>query len=125
MPLTATGPEVYVATMTTIISDSYYSLVNTLNHTKNLKPKDYPGRNAADCYDEILVNVESLESAGAFNPEHLGYTISIFENTSNSRFQIWATQKYKEVMEFIKKTLLCDKDVMHNNYIITYVLLAQ
>ena len=32
VPLTATGPEVYVATMTTIISDSYYSLVDTLKH---------------------------------------------------------------------------------------------
>ena len=60
VPLTATGPEVYVSTMTTIISDSYYSLVDTLNHTKNLKLKDHPGRDAADCYDAVLVNVESL-----------------------------------------------------------------
>ena len=29
--LTATGPEVYFATMTTIISDYYYSLVDTLS----------------------------------------------------------------------------------------------
>ena len=57
MPLKATRPEVYVATMTTIISDSYYSLVDTLNHTKNIKLKDHPGRDAVDCYDEILVNV--------------------------------------------------------------------
>ena len=56
VPLTATGPEVYVATMNTIIPDSYYSLVDTLNHTKNIKLKDHPGRNAAYCYDEILVN---------------------------------------------------------------------
>ena len=92
VPLTATRPEVYVATMTTIISDSYYSLVDTLNHTKNLKLKDHPGRDAADCYDAILVNVESLESARAFKPEHLGYIIHIFEKTSNSRFNLWATQ---------------------------------
>ena len=82
VPLTATGPEVYVATMTTIIYDSYYSLVDTLNHTKNIKLKDHPGMDAADCYDSILENVESLESARAFKPEHLGYTIRIFENTS-------------------------------------------
>ena len=88
VPLTATGPEVYVATMTTVISDSYYSLVDTLNHTKNLKLKDHPGRDAADFYDTILVNVESLESAGAFKPKHLGYIIHIFENTSNSRFYL-------------------------------------
>ena len=84
--------------MTTIISYSYYSLVDTLNHMKNLKLKDHQGRDAADCYEAILVNVESLESAGGFKPEHLGYIIHIFENTSNSRFQIWATQKYKGVV---------------------------
>ena len=125
VPLTATGPEVYVATMTTIISDSYYSLVDTLNQMKNLKLKDHSGRDAADYHDEILVTVESLESAGAFKPEHLRYIIRIFENTSNSRFQIWGTQKYKEVMDFIKKPLLCDKYVMHTNDITTYGLLAQ
>ena len=43
VPLTATGPEVFVATMTTIISDSYYSLVYTLNHMNSLKLKDRPG----------------------------------------------------------------------------------
>ena len=78
VPLTATGPEVYVATRNTIISDSYYYLVNTLNHTKNLKLKDHLGRDAADCYDAILVNVGSLESAEAFKPEHLGYIMSRF-----------------------------------------------
>ena len=125
VPLTATRPEVYVATMTTIISDYYYSLVDTMNHTKNLKLKDHPGRDAADCYDEILVNVESLESAGAFKPEHLGYIIHIFENTYNSRFHLWATQKYKEVMGFVKKPLLCDEDVMQTDDIITYGFLDQ
>ena len=91
--LTATGPEVYVATMNTIISDSYYSLVDTLNHTKNLKLKDHPGRDAANFYEAILVNVESLESARAFKPENLGYIIHIFEDTSDSRFHLFATQK--------------------------------
>ena len=99
--------------------------MDTLNQMKNLKLKDHPGRDAADCYNAILVNVESFESAGAFKPEHLGYIIRIFENTSNSRFQIWATQKYKEVMEFVKKPLLCDEDVMQTDDILTYGFLAQ
>ena len=55
VPLTATEPEVYVATMINIISNSYYSLVDTLNHMKNLKLKDLPGRDVADCYDVVLV----------------------------------------------------------------------
>ena len=111
--------------MTTIISNSYYTLVDTLNHTKNLKLKDHPGRDAADCYNAILVNVESLESAVSFKPEHLGYIIHIFENNSNSRFHLSATQKYKEIMEFVKKPLLCDEDVMQTDDIITYGFLAQ
>ena len=123
--LTATGPEVYVATMSTIISDSYYSFVDTLNHTKNIKLKDHPCRDAADCYNEILVNVEILDSAGAFKPNHLGYIICIFENNSDSRFHFWATHNYKEVMEFVKKPLLCDEDVMQNDDIIIYGLLTQ
>ena len=78
----------YVSTITTIISDSYYSLVDTLNHTKNLKLKYHPCRDAADCYDAILVNLESLESSVAFNPEHLGYIIRIFEDTCDYIFHI-------------------------------------
>ena len=108
--VTAAGTEAYVTTMTTIISDSYYSLIDNMNQMKTLKLKDHPGRDAADCHDVILENVDCLDSAGAFKPKHLGYIISIFENTSDSRFNIWATQKYKEVMEFVKKPLLCDKD---------------
>ena len=88
VPLTATRLEVYVANMNTIISDSYYCLVDTLNHVKRLKFKDHPEGGVADCYDEMLVNVESLESSGAFKPEHLGYISPIFVDTSDSRFHI-------------------------------------
>ena len=125
MLLTATGPEVFVTNMNTFLYDSYDALEETITHMKSLKFKDHPDRNTADCYDAILVNVESLESAGSFKPEHLDYIICIFEDISNSRFHIWATHKYKEVLEFIKKPLLCDKDVMHTNDFITYGLLDQ
>ena len=88
VPLTATVPEVYVATMTTVLSDSYDYLVDTLNHMKSIKLKDNPGGNDEDCCDEILVDVERLESAGAFNPKYLRYIILIFEDTSNSIFHL-------------------------------------
>ena len=42
-PLKATGPEVYVATMTNVLSDSYNYLVDTLNHMKSLELKDHLG----------------------------------------------------------------------------------
>ena len=123
--LTATGNEVYVTTVTTIISNSYYSLVDNLNHTKNQKLKYHPSKDAVDCYNTILVNVERLESSGAFKPEHLGYIIRTFEDTCDYIFHILATQKYKEVMEFVKKPLLCDEDVMQTDDIITYGFRAQ
>ena len=43
--LTATGPEVFVATMTKFLSDSYDALEETITHMKSLKLKSYPGEN--------------------------------------------------------------------------------
>ena len=48
MPLTATGSEVFAATMTTFISDYYDALEKTLTHMKSLKLKIYPGENVTD-----------------------------------------------------------------------------
>ena len=68
VPLTEIAPEVFVATMTTFLSDYYDALEETLNHMKILKLKIYPGGKVTDCCAEILVYAERLESAGAFNP---------------------------------------------------------
>ena len=92
-PLTATVPEVFVTTMTTFISDSYDALEETLNHMKSLKLKSYPGGDVTDCCAAILVGAERLESAGDFNPEHLGYITRIFEDTYDSIFRLWGIQK--------------------------------
>ena len=97
VPLTATGPEVFVFTMTTFFSDSYDALEETLIHMKSLKLKSYPGENVTDSCAEILVDVECLECAGEFNPDHLGYITRIFEDTYDFRFRLWDIQKYKEV----------------------------
>ena len=73
--LTATVSEVYVATMNTFLFDSYDSLVDNLNNVKSIKLEDHLWRNFEDYCDEILVDVELLDSAGSFNPKHLGYII--------------------------------------------------
>ena len=99
VPLTATVTEVYVAIMTTFISDSYDDLEETINHMKSLKLKSYPGENVTDCCAAILVDAERLESAGALKPEHLGCIIRIFEDTSDSRFRLWVIQKYPQKFE--------------------------
>ena len=48
VPLTATGPEVFVTTMTTFLSDYYDALEETLTYMKSLKLKIYPGDNVTD-----------------------------------------------------------------------------
>ena len=60
MPLTLTRPEVFVATMTTFLSDSYDALEDTLTHMKSIKLKNYTGENVTDCCAEILVDAELL-----------------------------------------------------------------
>ena len=107
VPLTATGPEVFVSAMNTFLSDSYDALEEILTQIKSLKLKMYPGENVTDCCEEILVDDEILESAGASNPEHLGYISGIFEDTSDSRFRLWGIQKYTEVTEFTCKFQRC------------------
>ena len=125
VPLTATGPEVFVANMTTFISDSYDDLEETVTHMKSIKLKSYPGENVTDFCAEILVDAELLESAGDFKPEHLGYITCIFEDTYDSRFRLWAIKKYKEVTDFIKKLCVFDTDVISQEYFITYKSLLQ
>ena len=48
VPMTATGPEVLVATMTAVISNSYGALEDTLTHMNSIKLKSYPGENIKD-----------------------------------------------------------------------------
>ena len=125
MPLTAIVPEVFVATMTTFLSDSYDALEETIIHMNSLKLKIYPGDNVTDCCAEMLVDGERLDSSGAFKPKQLGYITHIFEDTSDSRFRLWDIQNYKKVTEFIKKLLVCDMDVISQEDIITYESLVK
>ena len=100
--MTATGLEVFVSTMTTFISDSYYALEETLIHRESIKLKSYRGENTTYFWSEILVDAERLEGVGAFNPDNLGCITHIFENTSDSIFNLWEINKYKEVMYLSK-----------------------
>ena len=77
--------------MTAVLSDSYDSLVDTMKHMKSLKLKDHSWKKVSDCCNAIMVDLERLDSAIAFKPEHLGYIIHIFEDTSDSRFHLWVT----------------------------------
>ena len=59
-PLKATGPGVFVFTMTTFLSISYYDLEDTFNHMNSLKIKSYPGDNVAYLCTGILVDYDHL-----------------------------------------------------------------
>ena len=61
---------------------------------KSIKLKSYPRESVIDCCAAILDEDDCLESAGDFNTEHLGYITHIFEDTSDSRFRLWAIYKY-------------------------------
>ena len=63
--LTETGPKIFVATITTFLSDYYDALEETLNHMKILKLKIYPGKKVTYCCASILVDSERLESYGS------------------------------------------------------------
>ena len=60
VPLTATGPEVFVVTMTTFISDSYDALEEIIYHIKSLKLKSYPVENVTDFCAAIYEDSEIL-----------------------------------------------------------------
>ena len=72
VPLTSTGPDVFVTTTNIFISDSYDALEETLTHRNIRKLKNYTWENVTDYCDSILVDSERLESAGTFKPDHLG-----------------------------------------------------
>ena len=95
MPLIATRPGVYVATVNKVISDYYASLEETLEHLKCIKLKYLLGDNVAEFCASILVDAESLESDVNFKNAYFGYITHIFKNTYDPRFHLWATHKYK------------------------------
>ena len=123
--MTETGPEVFFFTMTTFLIDSYNALDKTLTHMNSIKLKSYPGENITDFCAAILVDYERLESAGAFKPGHLWYITCIFDDTYDSIFHLWSIQKYKEVIEFIKKSCVYDMDIISQEDLITYDSLIQ
>ena len=59
--------------MTISISYLYTSLEGTINHFNIVKIRSYPWDNVAYLCDEILVDVDHLDSTRALKPEHLGY----------------------------------------------------
>ena len=86
VPLTSTGPKVYVATMKKNLSKSYCYSEDNLNCLKNLKLNSYLGGGVADCCAEILVYSYFLEISAAFKNDNLGYITCIFEDTYASIF---------------------------------------
>ena len=117
VPLTATGPKVFVATMNKFLSDYYDYLEETLTHMNILKLTSYPGENITDCCAAILVDAEHFY--------HLGYINHICEDYYDSRFRLRDIHKYKEFTDFIKKLCVCDIYAISQEELITYESLVQ
>ena len=98
---------------------------DTIPQMKSIKLKSYTWENITYCCATILLYAERLESAGAFNTDHLGYIDCVSEDTSDPIFCLWDINKYKEVTEFIKKLHVCDMDVLSQEDLITYESLVQ
>ena len=75
--------------MAKFLSDLYDALGETLTHMKSIKLNIYPGENNKYFWAAIWVGAEHIESVGSFKPDHLGYIIHTFEDTSDSRLRLW------------------------------------
>ena len=93
--MTSDGPELYVATMTTFLSDYYDDLEDTLNNLESININIYSEENVTDWRDAILVDSECLKITRDFKNEHPGYITCIFEDNYDSQLFLWDIQKYK------------------------------
>ena len=78
LPITASGPEVFITTMHICLSDSYEALEETKKQLKTLKLSDFSGENVVNCCAQILMLAKCLDSAGAFEPNLLCAITRIF-----------------------------------------------
>ena len=54
VPITASGPEIFMATVIVCFSDSYDALEQTKIELKTIKLKNFPSENVQDCVAKIL-----------------------------------------------------------------------
>ena len=83
VPITASGPEIFMTTATVCFSESYDALEQTKIELETIKLKDFPIKNVQDCVAKILDLCESLESRGAFDNQLICSIMKIFENVSD------------------------------------------
>ena len=72
-----------------------------------------------------MVYAEFLDITTAFKSKKLGYITHILYNTSDPKLHLWDNNKYKEVVDLIKKLHICYEYAMLPKEIITYGSLIQ
>ena len=123
VPVTASGPETFVALMQVIYADGYDALDQCKEELKALSLKDFPGENISDLNLKITQYAERLDSAQAFEPDLLCKIVKVYETSTEPRFQQWAYGKYQECTKYVDALRVNDASVI-SLPLVTYKLLG-
>ena len=118
--MNASGPEVFVAILTTCVSDSYEALEKTKAELRKMKLTDFPDENVIDCSATVLRLAERLDSAGEFEPNLLCAVARIFEHTSDERLKLYVYDKYSKCSTLVKKLKVNSIDSLRDDELFTY-----
>ena len=120
VPMSASGPEVYVAIMTVCFSDSFEALEETKNELRKMKLTDFAGENVVDCAAKVLRLAERLDSAGEFDPNLLCAIARIFEHTSDEKLKLFTYTKYDKCSALVKKLKVNTLESLNEDEFFTY-----
>ena len=110
--ITASGPEVFIAIMRIMFTDSYDATESWKTELKCLQLTNFPGENIADCCTKVVELSERLDSAGHFNPELLSAIRKIFEQGTDRQFELWAINKSEKIHDYLGELRVTDPDQM-------------
>jgi hypothetical protein len=113
--VSASGPEMLVATMTIIYSgQGYDALEQCKNELKSLTLKQFPGENVVDLNKKVTALCERLDSADMMGPgdDLLTKIVKIYESSSEPRFNQWAYSTYDLVLKFVEACRVASPDVL-------------
>ena len=86
--------EIFVATMFTVMLDSYNNLESSMKHTQNVTLASFIGENITYCCVAIIAGVEILYSSVSLSTNYFIDIYSILEDSKYSRYYIFEIKRY-------------------------------